>query len=98
MVAPWVKDEANALLRVQWCPEQIAAKLHISHEPFYQHVYVDKAQGEHFGRTCAARSKRKKCYAGGRDRRGQIYNKRLLANDPCILKIDDKWVIRNAIP
>jgi IS30 family transposase len=31
-VASWVKDEANALLRVQWSPEQIASKLPISHE------------------------------------------------------------------
>jgi IS30 family transposase len=57
-IAPWVKEQANALLRVQWSPEQIASKLPISHETVYQHVYADKAQGERFGRTCAARSKR----------------------------------------
>ena len=44
-VAPWVKDEVNALLRVQWSPEQIASQLPISHETVYQHVYADKAQG-----------------------------------------------------
>ena len=39
-VAPWVKDEVNALLRVQWSPEQIASQLPISHETVYQHVYA----------------------------------------------------------
>ena len=29
-VAPWVEDEANALLRVKWSPEQIASRLPIS--------------------------------------------------------------------
>ena len=43
-VAPWVKDEVNALLRVQWSPEQIASKLPINHETVCQHVYTDKAQ------------------------------------------------------
>lgn len=47
-LAPWVKEQANALLRVQWSSEQIAARLLISHETVYQHVYADKAQGEHF--------------------------------------------------
>jgi IS30 family transposase len=30
---------------MQWSPEQIAARLPISHETLYQHVYADKAQG-----------------------------------------------------
>ena len=63
-VASWVKDEANAMLRVQWSPEQIASKLPISHETVYQHVYADKAQGERFGRTCAVRSKRENAMQG----------------------------------
>ncbi len=70
LVAPWVKDEVNALLRAQWSPEQIASRLPNSHETVYQHVYADKAQGE-YGRNCAARSKRKRVMrvdvgAGGR--------------------------------
>ena len=44
-VAPWVKDEVNALLRVQWSPEPIAFQLTTSHETADQHVYADKAQG-----------------------------------------------------
>jgi len=43
-VAPWVKDDAIALLRVQWSPEQIASKLPINNKTVCQHVYADKAQ------------------------------------------------------
>lgn len=33
--APWVKEQANVLLQLQWCPEQIAGKLPVSHETLY---------------------------------------------------------------
>ena len=39
----WVREEACSLVRMQWSPEQIAARLPISHETLYQHVYADKA-------------------------------------------------------
>jgi IS30 family transposase len=32
-------------MRMQLSPERIAARLPISHETLYQHVYADKAQG-----------------------------------------------------
>ena len=57
-VEPWVWEEARSLLHMQWSPDQIAARLPISHETLYQHVYADKAQGGFFGRVCVARSKR----------------------------------------
>jgi transposase, IS30 family len=44
-VAPWVKAQANALIQLQWSPEQIARKLRISHETLYQHIFADKALG-----------------------------------------------------
>ena len=44
-LAPWVKEQASALLRLQWSPEQIAGKLPVSHESLYLHVYADKAHG-----------------------------------------------------
>lgn len=31
-IAPWVKDQANVLLQLQWSPEQIAGKLLLSYE------------------------------------------------------------------
>ena len=57
-LAPWVKEQASALLRLQWSPEQIAGKLPVSHESLYLHVYADKAQAAPCGRTCVAKSKR----------------------------------------
>jgi IS30 family transposase len=81
-LAPWVKDEANALLRVQWSPEQIASKLPISHETVYQHVYADKAQGGALWKNLRCQKQKRKRYAGGRDRRGQITNRRPLSERP----------------
>ena len=81
-VASWVKDEANALLRVQWSPEQIASKLPISHEAVYQHVYADKAQGGALWKNLRCQKQKRKRYAGGRDRRGQIPNRRPLSERP----------------
>jgi IS30 family transposase len=36
---------AEAFLKRQWSPEQIAAEVPISHETIYRHIYADKAQG-----------------------------------------------------
>ena len=81
-VAPWVKDEVNALLRVQWSSEQIASQLPISHETVYQHVYADKAQGGTLWKNLRSQKQKIKRYASGRDRRGQIPNRRLLSERP----------------
>jgi IS30 family transposase len=81
-VAPWVKDEVNAMLRVQWSPEQIASQLPISHETVYQHVYVDKAQGGTLWKNLRCQKQKRKRYAGGRERRGQIPNRRPLSDRP----------------
>ena len=81
-VAPWVKDEVNALLRVQWSPEQIASQLPISHETVYQHVYADKSQGGTLWKNLRCQKQKRKRYAGGRDRRGQIPNRRPLSDRP----------------
>ena len=85
-VAPWVKDEVNALLCVQWSPEQIASQLPISHETVYQHVYADKAQGGTLWKNLRCQKKKRKRYAGGRDRRGQIPNRRPLSERPLNVK------------
>jgi IS30 family transposase len=81
-VAPWVKEQANALLRVQWSPEQIASQLPISHETVYQHVYADKAQGGMLWKNLRCQKQMRKRYAGGRERRGQIPNRRPLSDRP----------------
>jgi IS30 family transposase len=81
-VAPWVKDEANALLRLQWSPEQITSKLPISHGTVYQHLYTDKAQGGALWKNLRCHNQMRKRYAGGRDRRGQIPSRRPLSERP----------------
>jgi IS30 family transposase len=81
-VAPWVKQQANALLELQWSPEQIAGKLPVSHETLYQHVYADKAQGGRLWKNLRCQKQKKKRYASGRERRGQIPNRRPLSQRP----------------
>jgi len=81
-IAPSVKEQANALLQLQWSPEQIAGKLAVSHETVYQHVYADKSQGGKLWKNLRCQKQKRKRYAGGRDRRGQIPNRRPLSERP----------------
>ena len=81
-VEPWVREAACALLCIQWSPEQIASQLPISHETVYQHVYADKAQGGTLWKNLRCQKQKRKRYAGGRDRRGQIPNRRPLSDRP----------------
>ena len=81
-VEPWVREAACALLCIQWSPEQIASQLPISHETVYQHVYADKAQGGALWKNLRCQKQKRKRYAGGRERRGQIPNRRPLSDRP----------------
>jgi len=77
-----VRKEACSLVRMQWSPEQISSKLPISHETLYQHIYADKAQGGVLWKSLRCQKQKRKLYAGGRDRRGQIPNRRPLSERP----------------
>ena len=81
-VAPWVKEQASALLRLQWSPEQVASRLPVSHETLYQHVYADKTQGGNLWKNLRCQKQKRKRHASGRDRRGQIPNRRPLSERP----------------
>lgn len=81
-IEPWVKREADVLLGLQWSPEQIAGKLPVSHETLYQHVYSDKAKGGKLWKNLRCQKQKRKRYASGRDRRGQIPNRRPLIGRP----------------
>jgi transposase, IS30 family len=81
-MAPSVKEQVNALLQLQWSPEQIAGKLPVSHETLYQHVYADKSQGAKLWKNLRCQKQKRKRYASGRDRRGQIPNRRPLSERP----------------
>jgi IS30 family transposase len=76
-VAPWVKEQASALLRLQWSPEQVASRLPVSHETLYQHVYADKTQGGNLGKNLRCQKQKRKRYASG-----QIPNRRPLSERP----------------
>jgi IS30 family transposase len=81
-VEPWVREEAFSLVRMQWSPEQIAARLPISHDTLYQLVYADKVQGGVLWKSLRCQKQKRKRYAGGRDRRAQEPNRRPLSERP----------------
>lgn len=88
LVAPWVEEQASALLELQWSPEQIAGKLPVSYETLYQHVYADKASGGKLCKNLRWQKHKRRRYAGGSDRRGQIPNRRPLSERA--LHIEDR--------
>jgi len=73
-----VKEQVDALLRLDFSPEQVSGYLEkekgirISHETIYQHVYADhRAGGDLYKHLRWSRKKRRK-RLGKKDRRGQI--------------------------
>ena len=69
-------------LKRQWSPEQIAAEVPMSHETIYRHIYADKAFGGPLYRNLRCQRKRRKRYASGRNRRGQIIGRRAISERP----------------
>ena len=63
-------------LGIQWSPEQIAGKEVVNHESVYLHVYANKAAGGNLYKNLRSQKPRRKRYLCGRDRRGQIPNRR----------------------
>ena len=57
-------------------------KLPVSHETPYHHVYADKSQGGKLWRNLRWQKQKRKRYASGRDRRGQVPNRRPLSERP----------------
>jgi IS30 family transposase len=69
-------------LKKQWSPEQIASEVPISHETIYRHIYANKAMGGELYKSLRCQRKRRKRYAGGRERRGQILGRRSIVERP----------------
>ena len=84
---PWVDEQAACLLKLQWSPDHIAGKLPVSHETLYQHVYSDKARGGTLWKNLRCQKQKRKRYAGGRDRRGQIPHRRPLSDRPVHIEL-----------
>ena len=77
-------------LGVQWSPEQIASKLEVSHESVYLHVYADKAAGGALHKNLRSHKPRRKRHLCGRDRRGQIPNRRAISHRPAHIEMRKK--------
>jgi len=81
-VAPWVKEQANAFLGLQFSLEQLASCLIVSHETPYKHVYADETQGGTLWKSLRNQKQKSKIFCSGRDLRGQIPNRRPLSQCP----------------
>lgn len=81
-VDPKVWADVAFYLGVQWSPEQIAGKVAVSHESVYLHVYADKAAGGVLHKELRSQKTRRKRHLCGRDRRGQIPNRRPISERP----------------
>lgn len=89
-IQPNVWSLVEKQLQEDWSPEQISGRLKregvsISHESIYQYVYADKrASGMLWQHLRHPKKYRKR--AGGRDRRGQIPNRRSIEARPQIVE------------
>jgi len=81
-IEPDVLKAAFERISEQLSHEQITAELPISHETLYQHMYADKAAGGALWKNLRCQKKRKKKYASGVARRGQIVNRRPISERP----------------
>ena len=81
-ISPVDWAETIDYLEQKWSPEQIANHIGISHETIYRHVYANKAAGGSLYQQLRCQKKRKKRYASGHDRRGQIVGRRPISERP----------------
>ncbi len=78
--ADWLSVEGY--LKDQWHPEQITSEVSMSHEMIYRHIYADKAMGGDLYKSLRYQRKRRKRYASGRGRRGQMLGRRPICERP----------------
>jgi IS30 family transposase len=78
-IAPAVWAAAKAELLLQHSPEQVAARLPVSHETLYRRIYADKREGGDLWRNLRCQKQRRKRYASGQNRRGKIPARRPIA-------------------
>jgi IS30 family transposase len=78
-IAPAVWEEAKTRLRLQHSPQKIAAHLPVSHETLDQRIYADKRTGGELWRPLRCQKQRRKRYASGQNRRGQIPDRRSIS-------------------
>lgn len=86
-IDPDVLKAAFARIAEQLSPEQVAAELPVSHETLYQHIYAEKAVGGVLWKNLRCQRKRKKRYASGAERRGQIVGRRPISERPAEVQL-----------
>ena len=86
-IEPDVLKAAFERIAKQLSPEQLAAELPISHETLYLHIYADKAAGGALWKNLRCQKKRKKRYASGVERRGQIVGRRPIHERPANVEL-----------
>ena len=77
-----VWSDVDFYVGIQWSPEQIAGKVAVSHESVYLHVNANKAAGGDLHKKLHSQKPRRKRHLCGRDRRGQIPNRRPISERP----------------
>ena len=75
-----------SLMKAQHSITQIASLLREIHETLYQHVYADKTPGGDLWKNLRCQKQKRKRYASGRDRRGQIPKRRPLSERPAYIE------------
>lgn len=85
-ITPEIWRAVDELLHQKLSPEQISAKLEVSHEAIYQHIHADRSLGGYFCLHLRCQKKRRKRYAGGRERREQIIGCRPISERPANIK------------
>ncbi len=77
--------QVAVFLDFEHSPEQIAARLGISHQSIYAHIMADRHAGGQLWRKLRCSNKRRKRYGTGVSRQGQIPNRRSIKlRDPAI--------------
>jgi IS30 family transposase len=80
--SPEIWCSVEAFLGLQLSPERIASQLPISQKTIYLQIYADKAMGGHLWRSLRCQKQKRKRYAGGHNRRGQILDRRSITERP----------------
>ena len=91
-IAPVRWQAVQTYLRLYLSPEQVCGRLalegacSISHESIYQHIYRDKAQGGDLASYLRCQKVRRKRYASGNERRGQLKSRVCIEQRPAIVQ------------
>jgi IS30 family transposase len=90
-ISPQHWSHANVYLRLYLSPQQVSGRLKLEHgiristETLYEHVYRDKAQGGDLVSYLRCQKTRRKRYASGQERRGQLKRRVGIEHRPVVV-------------